>query len=60
MAEEHFGKTLIERHAGGAGGGGSSLSANGRDMLEVFRQLNDEVVAFAGKRFTELYAKGKS
>ncbi|MHC4636490.1 MAG: winged helix-turn-helix domain-containing protein [Planctomycetota bacterium] len=56
-AEEHFGKTLIDRHAGGRHGGGSALSADGLYMLEVFNQLSKEVDAFADGRFAELYNK---
>jgi len=58
-AEEHFGKTLIERHVGGADGGGSTLSVDGRHMLRVFKKLNKEVAVFADERFLELYNKDK-
>jgi molybdate transport system regulatory protein len=60
MAERHFGKRLIERHAGGADGGSSALSADGRHMLEVFRQLNEEVAGFADERFAKLFAGEKA
>ncbi|MCK4752589.1 MAG: hypothetical protein KAS75_04020 [Planctomycetes bacterium] len=60
MAEDHFGKTLIERHVGGSDGGGSALSADGQHMLEVFRQLNEEVAIFTNERFAKLYAKEKT
>ena len=59
-AEEHFGKTLIERHTGGVDGGGSALSVDGRHMLRVFKQLNKEVAVFADGRFLELYNKDKA
>ena len=60
MAENHFGKTLIERHAGGKDGGGSTLSPDGLHMLEVFKQLNKDVAVFADERFLELYSKDKA
>ncbi|MHC4122561.1 MAG: winged helix-turn-helix domain-containing protein [Planctomycetota bacterium] len=59
MAENHFGKTLIERQAGGCCGGSSVLSTDGRRMLEVFRQLNEEVASFADERFKTLYTREK-
>lgn len=59
-AEEHFGKTLIERRVGGVNGGGSILSADGRHMLRVFKQLNKEVAVFADRRFPELYKEDKA
>jgi molybdate transport system regulatory protein len=60
MAETHFGKRLIERHAGGADGGSSALSADGRHMLEVFRKLNEEVSGVADERFAKLFAGDKA
>jgi molybdate transport system regulatory protein len=60
MAESHFGKTLIDRHAGGLHGGGSALSLDGRHMLGVFKQLNKEVASFTDSRFLELYNKDKA
>ncbi|MHC4075603.1 MAG: winged helix-turn-helix domain-containing protein [Planctomycetota bacterium] len=60
MAEKHFGKRLIERRAGGADGGSSALSADGRHMLEVFRKLNEEVAGFADERFAKLFAGEKA
>ena len=60
MAENHFGKTLIIRHAGGQHGGSSILSPNGFHVLKVFKQLNDQVAVFADKKFAELYAEEKS
>lgn len=55
MAERHFGKMLINRHAGGKSGGSSILSSEGLRMLDVFRKLNDEVAAFTDEKFAELY-----
>ena len=60
MAENHFGKTLVECHAGGTDGGGSTLSSDGCHMLGVFKQLNEEVAAFADERFMKLYNEDKT
>jgi len=60
MAENHFGKVLINRHAGGQHGGSSQLSADGLHMLEVFIQLNEEVAVFTDKKFAELYTRKKA
>ena len=60
MAENHFGKVLINRHSGGQHGGGSQLSADGLHMLNVFTQLNEQVAAFTDKKFEELYAGEKA
>ena len=59
-AEKHLGRKLIRPQAGGAGGGGTSLSDAGRRFLEVFRRLNREVAAFADERFAQLYAGGST
>jgi molybdate transport system regulatory protein len=60
MAEQHFGRVLIDRHAGGQCGGGSKLSPDGLRMLEVFKKLNEQVAVFTDKKFTELYAGEKA
>lgn len=54
-AEKHLGTALIERHAGGAGGGSSTLSSKGRSMLTSFERINTDVAEFAEKRFKQLY-----
>jgi molybdate transport system regulatory protein len=53
-AETGLGKRLVIPHAGGAGGGGSALTEDGRRLLEVFNTLSREVADFADARFTEL------
>lgn len=59
-AEKHLGKRLILPQAGGVGGGRTSLSDEGRRLLEVFKRLNSEVAAFADSRFAALYGDGAS
>jgi len=58
MAEKHLGKSLIQRHAGGSNGGGSVLSEHGRQMLEAFRQINEDVSAYADARFEKFFNGG--
>lgn len=43
--EEHLGVTLVERHVGGATGGGTSLTASGRDLLRRFATFTAETDA---------------
>jgi len=56
-AEKHLGRALILPQAGGIGGGRTSLSLDGRNLLEAFRQLNRDVAAFAEKRCAALMNK---
>jgi molybdate transport system regulatory protein len=56
-AETHLGRSLVVRQAGGASGGGTALTAEGRHVLEVFRELNCDVAEFADQRFSELYGQ---
>jgi molybdate transport system regulatory protein len=60
FAEDHFGRQLINRQAGGHGGGGSELCKEGKVMLDVFEQLNSEVASFADSRFLKLYKQEKA
>ena len=59
-AEKHLDKALVEKHAGGPGGGGSKLTAEGRHMLNVFRHLSEEIASFAEQRFQALYHKERA
>jgi molybdate transport repressor ModE-like protein len=52
-AEQHLGVPLLERRAGGAGGGGSTLSGEGRWLVRTFGGLLDEANAL----LDALYAK---
>ncbi len=58
-AERHLGRKLILPRTGGFGGGGTTLSDDGRMFLDVFQRLNRDVAAFTDKRFAELYADQK-
>jgi len=41
--ERGLGLRLVDRHAGGAGGGGASLTAAGRDLVDRFNVLAEAV-----------------
>ena len=57
-AEDRLGKKLLERHAGGADGGGSVLSTEGKQVLNMFEQLNMEVSGYADECFARLWKTG--
>ncbi len=57
-AESHLGRPLVHARPGGAGGGGSRLSLDGRHLLDVFRALDTDVAAYAAQRLAELYGQG--
>jgi len=42
QTEEHLGLKLLERHAGGASGGGSSLTPEGRALVERYERFMSE------------------
>lgn len=54
-AEDRFGKSLLEGHSGGTGGGGSELTSAGEAMLRIFRRLNQQVARFADEKYDILY-----
>jgi len=56
-AASRLGRPLVHAHPGGAGGGGSRLSVDGRHLLDVFRRLDTDLAAYAARRFAELYGK---
>ena len=53
-AEKHLGKKLTVSQPGGAGGGRSRLSFEGRKLLNTFERLNQDVADFADERFAAL------
>jgi len=44
---------LVDRHAGGAGGGGACLTAAGRDLVERFNSLAGAVEACLAEHFQQ-------
>jgi len=54
-AEACWGRPLLERRPGGAGGGRSALTADGRDLLARWDRLATEVTALADERFKAIF-----
>ena len=53
--EKELGYALVERSAGGASGGGTKLTEEGRKLLEEYRIYRDRVREYAEKLFRELF-----
>ena len=51
--EEEWGFPLLEKHSGGTGGGGSSLTAEGKELLVKYSAMLEEIEAFAEKSFAK-------
>ena len=52
-AEEHLGFALIARRVGGASGGGSVLTEEGRELVKAFEQFADRVQATVDALYDE-------
>ena len=55
--ERGLGLRLVDRHAGGAGGGGAALTAAGRDLVERFNLLAGEVEASLAEHFQQAFGE---
>ena len=53
--EKELGFPLLERWSGGASGGGSRLTAEGRRFLDCYKDLNARVQRSAEELFTECF-----
>lgn len=53
--EAALGYPLIQRKVGGAGGGGSVLTAEGRSLLERYRRWEADCKAYAKARLAEIF-----
>ena len=53
--EHGLGLRLVDRHVGGAGGGGAQLTEAGRDLVERFNRLAAEIDACLGEPFREAF-----
>lgn len=53
--EHGLGVRLVERHVGGAGGGGAALTATGRDLITRFNLFADSVDAALAEHFTAAF-----
>jgi molybdate transport system regulatory protein len=56
QAEEHLGVELLERHAGGAAGGGSVLTAEAHSLIERFGHLQDDLQVALDVLFAKYFA----
>jgi len=53
--ESQFSRTLIERSQGGAGGGQSRLTEDGRQLIEAFRRYSAELRRVAAELFDSYF-----
>jgi molybdate transport system regulatory protein len=53
--ERGLGLRLVDRHTGGAGGGGASLPAAGRDLIDRFNVLAGQVDACLTEQFLQAF-----
>jgi molybdate transport system regulatory protein len=53
--ERRLGMKLLVRKAGGAGGGGSRLTASARRLLERYRRFRDGLNALVDARFEDVF-----
>ena len=50
-----MGYPLIQRKVGGAGGGGSTLTPEGRSLLERYRRWEADCKAYAKEHLAEIF-----
>lgn len=55
ILQENIADELVVSHKGGGGSGGTTLTPKARDLVAKYRQLQEEIEAFADKRFQELF-----
>jgi molybdate transport system regulatory protein len=55
--EENLGVRLVESAAGGAGGGGSRLTDDGKRLVDLFRRLRERMDEDLGREFSRLFAR---
>ena len=55
--ERRLGFRLVSRRAGGPGGGGSTLTAEGRELLRRYRAFRRGLEGFVQKRFEKAFGK---
>ena len=53
--EAELGYPLIQRKVGGAGGGGSTLTPEGRSLLERYRRWEADCKAYAKEHLVEIF-----
>jgi molybdate transport system regulatory protein len=55
--EERLGMKLIERHAGGKGGGGTILTENARKILKKYSEMERGLQKIVDERFKKIFEK---
>ncbi len=55
--EERLGMKLIERYAGGKGGGGATLTENARKILKKYSELERGLQKIVDERFKKIFEK---
>ena len=53
--ENGLGVRLVERHVGGVHGGGANLTEAGREYIERFTRMAEEVDAIVAERFEDAF-----
>ena len=53
--EEGLGAKLIDAQAGGAGGGGATLTAKGRELIKKFRSFDSGLADVIDRRFRSAF-----
>ena len=53
--EHGLGLRLVERHVGGAGGGGARLTESGRDLVQRFNRLAEQIDTCLAEQFREAF-----
>jgi molybdate transport system regulatory protein len=53
--EKRLGYPLLAKNKGGKNGGGAILTDLARELLKKYEQLDEEVKAFADRRFAEIF-----
>ena len=56
ILQENIADELVVAKKGGGGRGGTTLSTHARDLVAKYRQLQEDIEAFANRRFQELFA----
>ena len=55
ILRENIADELVVPQKGGGGSGGTALTPKAGELIEKYRQLQQEINAFANKRFKELF-----
>lgn len=53
--EENLGVKLVESAAGGAGGGGSRLTGEGRRLVDLYRRFRDSAEQDLSREFSRIF-----